>query len=40
MEMKRFVEFKMEDGLTIIVEVEEPEIGGTTRASRRPGEVA
>src|SRR5229473_6100073 len=38
--MKHFVEFKMEDGGTIIVEVDEPETGGTTRASRRPGEIA
>ena len=40
MEMKRFIEFKMEDGGAIIVEVNEPETGGTTRASRRPGEIA
>ncbi|MFL5624077.1 MAG: CU044_2847 family protein [Ktedonobacteraceae bacterium] len=38
--MKHFVEFKMEDGGTIIVEVDEPETGGTTRASLRPGEIA
>src|SRR2546430_5570437 len=38
--MKHFVEFKLEDSSTIIVEVDEPEIGGTTRASRRPGEIA
>ena len=38
--MKHFVEFKMEDGSAIIVEVDEPETGGTTRASRRPGEIA
>src|SRR5947209_5831579 len=38
--MKRFIKFKMEDGDTIIIEVEEPETGGTTRASRRPGEIA
>ena len=38
--MKHFVEFKMEDGSTIIVEVDEPETGGTTRASRHPGEIA
>ena len=37
--MKHFVEFKMEDGGTIIVEVDEPETGGTTRAARRPGEI-
>src|SRR5260370_12104675 len=40
MEMKRLVEFKLEDGNTIIVEVDEPETGGPTRASRRPGEIA
>lgn len=38
--MKHLVEFKMEDGGTIIVEVDEPETGGTTRASRRPDEIA
>jgi len=38
--LKHFVEFKMEDGSTIIIEVDEPETGGTTRASRRPGEIA
>jgi len=38
--MKRLIEFKMEDGGAIIVEVDEPETGGTTRASRRPGEIA
>jgi DNA-directed RNA polymerase specialized sigma24 family protein len=40
MEMKHLVEFKLEDGSTIIVEVDELETGGTTRASRRPGEIA
>jgi hypothetical protein len=40
MEMKRLIEFKMEDGGAIIVEVNEPETGGTTRASRRLGEIA
>lgn len=38
--MKHFVEFKMEDGSAIIFEVDVPETGGTTRASRRPGEIA
>src|SRR5439155_22854957 len=38
--MKHLIAFSMEDGNTIIVEVEEPETGGTTRASRRPGEIA
>lgn len=38
--MKRFVEFKMEDRSTIVFEVDEPETGGTTPASRRPGEIA
>jgi hypothetical protein len=39
MEMKHLVEFKMEDGGTIIIEVDEAETGGTTRAARRPGEI-
>ena len=38
--MKRLIQFKMEDGSAIIVEVDEPKTGGTTRASRRPGEIA
>ena len=38
--MKHLVEFKMEDGSAIMFEVDEPEMGGTTRASRRPGEIA
>ncbi len=38
--MKHLIEFKMEDGGAIVVEVDEPETGGTTRASRRPGEIA
>lgn len=37
--MKHFVEFKLENSGTIIIEVDEPETGGTTRASRRPGEI-
>lgn len=37
--MKHFVEFKIEDGSSIVLEVDEPETGGTTRASRRPGEI-
>src|SRR6266487_3418636 len=40
MAMKHLVAFKMEDGGAIIVEVDELETGGTTRASRRPGEIA
>src|SRR6266581_5220228 len=40
MEMKRLLEFRLDDDGTIIVEVDEPETGGTTRASRRPGEIA
>ena len=32
--MKHFVEFKMEDGSIVLVEVEEPVTGGTTRAGR------
>jgi hypothetical protein len=38
--MKHFVEFKLDDGSPIVFEVDEPEVGGTTRASRRPGEIA
>jgi len=38
--MKHLVEFKMDDGSSIVIEVDEPETGGTTRASRRPGEIA
>ena len=38
--MKRLLEFRFDDDGTIIVEVDEPETGGTTRASRRPGEIA
>ena len=37
--MKRFIEFKLEDGSAVVFEVDEPEVGGTTRASRRPGEI-
>lgn len=37
--MKHFVEFKLDDGSPIVFEVDEPEVGGTTRASRRPGEI-
>ena len=32
--MKRFVEFPLEDGGTILVEVNEPEGGGSRRATR------
>jgi hypothetical protein len=32
--MRRLVEFPLEDGNTILVEVEEPELGGLVRASR------
>lgn len=38
--MKRFVEFKLEDGSTSIFESDEPVTRGTTRASRHPGEIA
>lgn len=37
--MKYFVEFKLDDGSSIVFEVDEPDVGGTTRASRRPGEI-
>jgi Trypsin-co-occurring domain 1 len=32
--MKHLVEFPLEDGSSIVVEVDEPEIGGTVRANR------
>ncbi len=37
--MKHFVEFKLDDGTPIVFEVDEPEVGGTMRAGRRPGEI-
>jgi len=38
--VKHLVEFKLGDGSVILVEVNEPEeVGGITRASRKPGEV-
>ena len=38
--MKQFVEFKLENGATIVVETDEPEIpGGPIRAAKSPGEV-
>jgi Trypsin-co-occurring domain 1 len=37
--MKRLVEFPMEDGSTILVEVDEPGMGGGTLRSGRPGEM-
>ena len=37
--MKRLIAFKLEDGSTIIVEANEPEIGATTRGLRRPEEM-
>ena len=37
--MKRLVEFLMEDGSTILVEVDEPGIGGGTLRSGRPTEM-
>ena len=38
--MKHLVEFKMEDGGSIIVEADEPETGETTRGLRRPAVIA
>lgn len=32
--MKRLIEFNLEDGGSVFVETDEPETGGTTRASR------
>jgi hypothetical protein len=37
--MKRLVEFRMEDGGTIAVEVNEAEIGSTAHASLRPSDI-
>lgn len=36
--MKRLVEFPLEDGTTILIEIDEPELGGLVKASRA-GEV-
>ena len=36
--MKQLVEFPLQDGTSIIVEVEQPE-GGVVKAARSPGEV-
>jgi hypothetical protein len=33
-EMKRLVEFPLEEGGSIVVEIDEPEMGGTVRAGR------
>ena len=38
--MKRFVAFKLADGSTIVVEVDEPEpLGGSVRAARSPKDL-
>ena len=38
--MKRFVAFKLNDGSTIVVEVDEPEtVGGAVRAARSPKDL-
>jgi len=37
--MKQLVEFTLQDGGSVLIEVEEPQAGGLTRAAR-PGEVA
>lgn len=38
--MKRLVAFKLDDGSTIVVEVDEPEtVGGTVRAARSPKDL-
>jgi hypothetical protein len=37
--VKRLIEFPLDDGSSILVEVDEPETEGTVRAAR-PGEVA
>lgn len=36
--MKRLIEFPLEDGTSMLVEVDEPEQGGLVKASR-PGEI-
>jgi hypothetical protein len=38
--MKRLIEFPLEDGTSIIVEVDEPETGGVVRASRGSDTIA
>ncbi len=38
--MKRLVEFPLEDGSCILVEIDDPELGGLTKASRAEGTVA
>lgn len=38
--MKRLIEFPLEDGSTILVQVDEPELEGGTTHVFRPGEVA
>jgi hypothetical protein len=37
--MKRLVEFPLEDGTSMLVEVEEPEQGGVVKASRSDGVI-
>jgi hypothetical protein len=37
--MKRLVEFPLEDGTTILVEVDEPGLGGSTLRSGRAGDM-
>lgn len=37
--MKRLVEFPLEDGASMLVEVEEPEQGGVVKASRSDGVI-
>jgi len=37
--MKRLVEFPLEDGTSMLVEIEEPEQGGVVKASRSDGVI-
>lgn len=38
--MKRLIEFKMEDGGNIVIEIDETEAEEITHVSRRPGKIA
>jgi len=38
--VKRLIEFPLQAGGSVIVEVDEPALEGVVRAARRPGEVA
>jgi hypothetical protein len=38
-DMKRLIEFPLEDGSTVVIEVDEPEFEGSLIKAARPGEV-